>query len=144
MRTKDKRIRFLLLALCLAALFASVSALAADPYQWPVPDSKRVTQLYKGSSHTGIDYFENVDGICRIQVYFVTPEPEPSRHPSRNPNPSPNLSRSPFLNLNPGLSPKLNRYRLCCRISVMPAPMRATGMCPRPRGTMKTCAASRG
>ena len=55
MRTTKRYFRLALLALCLAALFASVTALAADPYQWPVPDSKKVTQAYKSGSHTGID-----------------------------------------------------------------------------------------
>lgn len=55
MRTTKKCFRLALLALCLAALFASVTALAAESYMWPVPASNRVTQAYKGSSHTGID-----------------------------------------------------------------------------------------
>lgn len=55
MRTTKRYFRLALLALCLAALFASVTALAADSYQWPVPDSKKVTQAYKSGSHTGID-----------------------------------------------------------------------------------------
>lgn len=55
MRTTKRYFRLALLALCLAALFASVTALAADPYQWPVPSSINVMQRYKGTSHSGID-----------------------------------------------------------------------------------------
>ncbi|MGN1008435.1 MAG: InlB B-repeat-containing protein, partial [Butyricicoccus sp.] len=50
--------RKLLSILLAAALFSALlptAAFAADPYMWPVPASKTITQKYKSGSHLGID-----------------------------------------------------------------------------------------
>lgn len=45
----------MILSLCLTLLVASGTALTAESFQRPMPDSKKVIRTYKSGSHNGID-----------------------------------------------------------------------------------------
>ncbi|NGP57918.1 M23 family metallopeptidase [Paenibacillus thiaminolyticus] len=57
-------------ALCIASL--STIASANSKYTWPVPDSTRITQGFKGNTHKGIDIGAKTAGVAgnRIVAYY--------------------------------------------------------------------------